>query len=85
MRFDLFDAVNTMRNEFGSSGEILLRWDAGDVGYKIILQIFYVNKLYRASFLIPLLEVTDCKVNVMNVRFADCISRLKREIYEQIL
>lgn len=81
MKFDLLDAMAHMRQNFGYSGEILLR--QSPEGYITRLSVFDGNKFYNSEYLIPMIEITDCKVNVMNLKFKEALERLKGELKDK--
>lgn len=76
MKFDLFDAMRTMKQTFGNSGEIILMQD--NYSIQIRLQIFLDDKLHNIQFAVSRLEMEDSKVLIMNEKFKFAIESLKR-------
>ena len=75
MRFDLLDAMEIMKENFGNDGEIEIQQN--DVCVFVRLKLFKDKELYNYQFAISRQEIRDSMAPVFNFRFKRGIEELK--------
>ena len=79
MKFDLFDAMSTMKKNFGNAGEILLTQT--NVGIAIRLSVLDKGVFHHREFTISSVEMmTDTYVKVCNLEFDRAVSDVQYRI-----
>lgn len=81
MKFDLFDALNIIKEHFGNDGEILLLQDDNTISIR--LRVYKNNKLYNNAIAIHKEDLNDDFVSIMNIRFNRSIIELIEDIKKE--
>lgn len=75
MKFDLFDAIRHMQNNFGPGSEISVH--DSDLGVAIRLTIYKKDERTSNQIIVSYREMEDSNVDIMNLRFKRMIQELK--------
>lgn len=74
MMFDMFDALATLRKEFGEESEVAMRND--NLGIIVRLRVFKCNEWHHHEFVISHAEMDTDQVAVATVKWKHSIGRL---------